>query len=522
MSQTIKNRIEQYPLTHVDCVEKAICCMLNEYDEKWSSIFLLYSNWYSCFDLKHRKSKIKILEDLCNEKIIAVDFNTIEIRHGRVSDYVEKAVDEGTICLIPANLYELFYSKYYHNSDWPHLFCVLKCNIKDKLFHIMDSCHKDKEEQVFSPFVMEYSKLDKIYSSYCDTYPQSIMYSKSNIIFCFRHSEISNNKIDQKEIGKRFFEKLDSSYNGLVERKLLVSLLETHSENSNKIQGDIQKFLSDKRVAFSHLIKRKQVFYTETMHMLFEYDDKLLEQNLSNLEKIINNWNMFYRYMIASILRKQTSMIQIKLEQVIEEEKIFIHDVYNSIKSIYLKDVLKSKWKFVNDESNEIQMKDNRISIRTLRNHNAWFTDEALEIVSASQNFIKNLNTFSINVKIKDGYQNNNFHVGIFVKTKDGRMFVWGSYNEECLRLSEIGVKVDLKDFQFLNLLEVELSVVLKEDEMYLVAKNKEGEYGKVRLEDKVSMLDSVGIICKTWENTLNEELCVEVEIIEKNNFNDV
>lgn len=106
-------------------------------------------------------------------------------------------------------------------------------------------------------------------------------------------------------------------------------------------------------------------------------------------------------------------------------------------------------------------------------------------------------------------------HIG-----KDGRQFIWGSYNEECLRISEIGVKVDLKDFEFLNLLEVELSISFKKEEIYLVAKNKQGEYEEFCLDQNASMVDSIGVICKTWENTLNEELCIEVEILDPSDLN--
>lgn len=279
MSLTIKDRIDQYPLTHVDCVEKAICCMLNEYGESLASIYLLYSNWYGCFDLEqHENSKLSILESLCNKKIIPVDFGTIEISEGMVSNYVERAVNEGAICLIPANLYELYYSKYYHNSDWPHLFCVKKCNAKDKLFYIMDSCHKDKEEQVFSPFVMEYEKLDQVYSCYCNTYPNSIMYHKSNIIYYFHHKKILKYDMDQIDIGRQFLCELDCSFDGLVEKKLLESLLGMQTEKSSEIRGDIQKFSSDGKVAFNHLIKRKQVFYTELLYMIFEEEHQLLER----------------------------------------------------------------------------------------------------------------------------------------------------------------------------------------------------------------------------------------------------
>lgn len=515
MSLTIKERIDQYPLTHVDCVEKAICSMLNEYGESLASIFLLFSNWYGCFDLEHHdNSKLSILESLCDKNLIPVDFGTVEIEDGMVSKFVERAVNEGAICLIPANLYELYYSKYYHNSDWPHLFCVKKCNEKDKLLYIMDSCHKDKEEQVFSPFVMEYEKLDLVYSCYCNTYPNSIMYHNSNIIFCFHHKQLLNNDINQIEIGKKLLSELESSFDGGVEKELLESLLGMHTEKSSEILGDIQNFLSDGKVAFNHLIKRKEVFYTELLHMIFEEDQQLLEWYLSELDEIINGWNSFYRYMIARILRKQTGSIQSKMEQIIIEEKEYIHALNNCIKQAYLNSVPKQKWKFVNDISNEIQMKDNHVIIRPQINHNSWFSDEALKISKKFQDFYENENTFCINVKIQEGYQNNNFHAGIFITTKDGRQFIWGSYNEECLRLSEVGVKVDLKDFLFKNLLDVELSVSFKEEEIYLVAKNIQGEYGEVCLNQNVSMIDSMGVICKTWENALNKELRIEVEIL--------
>ena len=53
-----------------------------------------------------------------------------------------------------------------------------------------------------------------------------------------------------------------------------------------------------------------------------------------------------------------------------------------------------------------------------------------------------------------------------------------------------------------------------------MVAKNKQGEYGEFCLDQNVSMVDSIGVICKTWENTLNEELCIEVEILDPSDLN--
>ena len=201
----VKNRVDQYPLTHMDCVEKAISSMLGEFNENFSSIYLIYTNFIRCYkqDKKEKMTyEMGILESLCKEDIIPLAFTASTVTKD-VFAVVENLIEQGQVCLVPGNLNELYYSKYYHVSDWPHLFYINGCRKDEQLFKIIDSVHKTENEQVFSKFVMEYEKLEKVYTSYCLTYPENMMYSQSNVIYSFKDNRIgTNEEVDMIKIVK--------------------------------------------------------------------------------------------------------------------------------------------------------------------------------------------------------------------------------------------------------------------------------------------------------------------------------
>ncbi len=123
MAQTSKNRVDLYPLTHVDCIEKAICSMLHEFDDSWGSFYLLYHNWTRCFDVEQgSRSEIGLLEYLCEENIFPLRFSAIKVSGESVALDAAETVKMGDVCLIPVNLRELFYSKHFHHNDWPDTF----------------------------------------------------------------------------------------------------------------------------------------------------------------------------------------------------------------------------------------------------------------------------------------------------------------------------------------------------------------------------------------------------------------
>ncbi len=516
MAQNIKERIDAYPLTHVDCIEKAICCILNEYDEAWACVYLMYNNLSRCFSLEQKiESEMGVLEYLCDEGILPVEFHVSKVMEKSVAKEAEKLLETGALCLVPANLCELFYSKHFHNSDWPHLFFIRKCDKDERLLYIMDSCQKVDNEEIFSPFVMEYDKLDKIYKSYCHTFPKNMMYREADVFYYLNLDSQKEKAVNLAALSQNLLEQVAEFFEGQKEKQLLDSLLKNQTSYTKETCNNIDSFLGDKKIKFRQIIKRKSVFYTEIIYSLFSSNDEFLEQFKQQLTGLATSWNSFYHAMISGMLRKQTGNLMDKLEAVVVKEKDLLNDMLHSLEKCQTEMDNKSGWILEHDEPGEILIKENHIYVQTKKNHNAWNKDEALEVICINQNGKVFEDIFQIKVNVKSSSRQNNYHAGIVIKTKDERMYVWGCYNEECLRLSDIGVKVDMKDFFISNLLDLRLSAIVNNQTLYFVAENDAGERKEACLENIVPFIKKIGVILKTWENDSQEEVKAEFEVIE-------
>lgn len=511
MDQTSKNRVDLYPLTHVDCIEKAICSMLHEFDDSWGSFYLLYNNWTRCFDVEQgSRSEIGLLEYLCEENIFPLRFSAIKVSGESVALDAAEAVKMGGVCLIPVNLRELFYSKHFHHNDWPHLIFVRKCDSEEKLLYIVDSCQKQENEEIFSPFVMEYDKLDKIYKAYCDTFPPNMMYHNSEVFYSLSMNPGTGKIVDIAGLSGLLLEKTVSLYEGQKEKKLLESLMEDQSSYTKETKNNIESYLGDKKIKFNQMNKRKQVFYTELIHSIFPWDDELVEKMKQDLSVLIGEWNSFYRYMIANMLRKQTFDLWGRAEKCIKKEKAFLKELYQVYEESRRHSGNVQRWTCENDEAGEITVEDSVIFMQTTKDHNAWFQDEALEVLWPRESHKIDENPFRIHVKMVEGYQSQNYHAGIVVKTNDDRMYVWGNYNDECVRLSDIGVKVDLIDKSMSSLLDLHLCLRADDTSLYFVAENAKGESQEVVLDQEVvGTIKKIGIVLKTWENEYKDPMKV-------------
>ena len=516
MENDIKERIDAYPLTHVDCIEKAICCMLNEYNEQMSTVYLLYNEWFGCFEkIDAVKTEIEVQEFLCNNGILPIKFNTMEVLGQPVSKAVEKLLKNGATCLVPADLNELFYSKYYHNSHWPHLFFVRKSNEQESLLYIFDSCQKNENEQKFSPFVMEYDKLDRIYQLFCETFPENMMYKESNVIYYFYPSNDSDSNFDYVHVSRQLLKDLPKTYNGTIELELVNALLNNSDSQVDK-KDEISEFLTNKKILFNRIIKSKEVFYSEIIKNIFSEEHQA--EILNSLDELVNKWNTFFRLMVASVLRKKTDSVITKLEKVIAEEKDFIVSLNDSLISFekMATDSISNNVLMVhNEKPGEVRQDGNHVHIETSKNHNAWIVDEAIEVVCHKFANDQQLDDrLEIKVTMSGAYTTNNFNAGLFIKTHDERFFTWGIYNQECLRLSEIGVKVDKEDYLLNNLNNMVLVAEASGCDLLLKSTVLSGETLCTKLKGILSSIKEIGIVLKTWENTEKEMVVADFEVV--------
>lgn len=520
MNLSTKNRIDQYPLTHMDCVEKAICAMLGEFNENFPSTYLIYSNYIWCYkreEIGKFRNEMGILEYLCKNSILPLTFMTKEVI-SEVYNSVENFIEQGKVCLIPGNLNELYYSKYYHTCNWPHLFYINGCRKGEKIFNIIDSVQKTENEQIFSKFVMEYEKLEKVYTSYCLTYKDNMMYSKPNVIYYFEKSPASEKEVDIFQIIKSIIVELEETYNGHNEIQMINNIKKMYimgSERQFNYNYDIKEFLGNVKIKFGRIIKKKEVFFSEILSNIDNYiKPDILEELKKESSTLIKNWNAFFRIMIADFLRGNITEVENKLRNSINQECDYINKLYDTVVHCEVRNVdvaLKKIWKYENNKEKEIYFDKNIFTLKIRNDHNAWIEDNSIKIMLRQTVANKKKLRLISHVSVLGSYKNTNYHVGIVFKTSNDKMYFWGCYNEECIRLSNIGIKVDVIDMVSNDkITEVDLGVIKEDSIVRLYYRTKSGKDKYVKIPVLGEQIVEIGLGCKTWENEYDNEFKVE------------
>ncbi|GKX68386.1 hypothetical protein [Inconstantimicrobium mannanitabidum] len=525
MNTTKNIRIAEYPLTHVDCVEKAICVLLSAYGKDLPSLYLMYLNLFRSYNSEIKNipnTELGVLEYLCKQNVIPLTFVAKKVDYD-ASLEVDKLIAYSKPCLVPGDLYELFYSKHYHINSWPHLFVIDGARKEERLFFIMDSVHKNENEHIFSKFVMQYNTLTDLYKCYCNNYKKNIMYSENNVIYHF--DENISEKIPEVDILSNVRSLVNSLVrisNGSIEKAMLEKIKNSCSKYGTictDYNNDINELLGNVKIKFARIIKRKEVLFNEITNNLSDYiTEGMLNKFNSDLKLFISNYNAFFRVMVASCLRGNIDGLDERLNKSIAEEQNFIYELNTAvarINNIPKENAYEPIWNFENNNDNNISEENGVFIIKTKKECNCWIKDESIKIMLNKQMSDLKYWRFVIHMSLANGYVDNNYHCGISFRTNENKLFYWGSYNSECIRLSDIGIKLDVFDvISEENISDIYFGVI-KQDNLYkLYYKTKGGQDKYIPVQMPIGQISEIGIGCKTWESNFDEEFVMMVDNI--------
>lgn len=373
---------------------------------------------------------------------------------------------------------------------------------------------------------MEYEKLEKVYTSYCLTYTENMMYSKPNVIYCFEAEEMDEKKeVDMFEMVKNILSELVHVCVGENETQMLNNLKELHdnkAERKDKYNTNIKDFLGNIKIKFGRSIKRKEVFFAEILSHFESFLDRQYFQKLKKeSEDLMKSWNSYYRIMMADILRGNTTALETKLEKVLENERKLILRLYETAGSYSVApkvDSYENIWRLENNKRDEIHFNEKILIIKVKEEHNAWIEDNSIKAILKQTIQEKEKWKMSAHICVSGAYREINYHVGLVFRTSDDKMYFWGCYNEECIRLSNIGIKVDEIDISSEDgITDLDLGVVKENLNVKLYYRTQNSGEKFLDIPILGNTITEVGLCCKTWESEFDKDFVVEFSKINYN-----
>lgn len=235
-----------YGWQHIDCFNKPASIILDSFSKGLHDDFLfnvcfyhsyLIGGWYpnlfeddpapeSYFEEFYHK-KLEDKYSVLLKDIYFKDCMDMEIQ-------IKNTLDNGGVCLVPCDVYELYYYDDYLKNHIDHYFIVEGYDAKRRLFLIVDTLHVNQSREAeYRPFYIPCEKLYKLSSNYYERYYSKI---EQRYFWCFKRSDTAK-EYDAHNLLKGFKEDLDNILSGSVKienvEKECIARISDACENGN-------------------------------------------------------------------------------------------------------------------------------------------------------------------------------------------------------------------------------------------------------------------------------------------------
>lgn len=494
--QNVNKQKEIYTLDQVNCMEKPIAIMLDGYNPSYRHIFILFMKMMQSYNLNYYKEinfcnlrtmpRVDIIMD--REMNIKLKSNNRFSSCEDFYNFIDLNIQANNPVVVPVNLKELYYSKFYLKNDWYHSFFVYDHDKERGLFHIFDSVQISNPIN-YDKFVIQEKVLYDMYKSFNENlYEESVYYIDS--------SQVSK-EIDIKKSVINCLNKFvyDRSKNVYIEVDLINKIISEKKINRDKINE------------LRSIYHRKEVFYNELNFFFKKIGcdiDKVKKFNKLK-ENLLDNWNIVSCKIIYKLYHSNIDGIIADLKNVLDYEEsmfLFVKGILNTlnfdvVKSSYEED---KEYSFINNED-KIITKISKSSFQFCFNNNKlynnWFKDESPKIMYNTQV------TTNSNVEMSarfclDKYEvGSNFIIGFIFKTNSGENYLFGLNSGMSLQMEHTSVNNCMLTFPTDDN-NIRIMVNIANNHLHINCKiNKEKK--KAFDIDVNSEIKMCGVCCKTW-----------------------
>ncbi|MFP9086210.1 hypothetical protein [Streptococcus equi] len=492
-----------YSLEEVTCFDRLLGIFLNSINNSYCDLFYMVNNFYRCYRSNDNSNKY----DFEREILILKDIFCIKSEKINFSDEVDLAelivrcVDKYGFVFTPINLKSIYYSTYYREKNWPHLFLINGYDKEKELFYIVDSTQIYSDTLTEHNFCITFEMLKYAYKSYFNEY----LLNKEREYILIISSTV--NKASEVEVFQKAFHHMFNQSDVLSREFEII--------NSILISRDFNLLMNLKNVA-----KKKKLFFAILFEKLQLYgliSKKELADLFQTLDIVLDKWTIFINRWIKDILKNNNQLLNTDFF-VPEEKKLF--EFFSKQVSIYQEKLVESIALNFNTDSEIFKCLQNSEQIITIiaenpykfrfnftgdKVYNSWFNDDSPKV-----RINKCLNQFGVKINVVYNEKDSKFVAGIYCFINDN-LYYFGLDSSCFINLDLMGKNPRIFRKR-LETSEVYLKIVRHEDSCEFSYSVDGITYFYATSLDIRSCHFSCGIGCKTYSKPM--PLCIDFDDI--------
>ena len=389
----------KYTLDKVDCFERQIANALESFQTGYGHIYILINKMFEFFKDDEKESSYDYIKELLGVDICYEQYSFEEL----IKQIIFR-IDRGIPVLLIGNLKKLFYSSYYMEKNYPHLFLVKGYDTKKELIYFLDNVQFGELDAKYENFRITYSLVNEL---------------TSNDSLC---SIISINKLSNyKFYGiKEIIDKITQLFIHLLTREFNSILLYCKKSDN---------FSKEKFINFPKYI---EVIFLEYQYLLSEtYGNIKLDDIKDIFFKYKKYWEQYVIKKLVIIMRNPNNICDINLlkePHILSIEKELICELNNinkKVQSFVQSKHMKQESPFIMENNEDRIFNVNKNTIKfdfpSEKIYNMWIIDEAPKLIlykGEEINFV-----IKLSLKILTDYTVGRFQIGIFLENGNDMYF---------------------------------------------------------------------------------------------------
>lgn len=475
---TVNDTFSKYTLDKVDCFERQIANALEVRQTGYGNIYILINKIFEFYQNEMHESYSAHLKT-----ILGVDICSEQYTFEELIKQIMLCIDSGNPVLLIGNLRKVFYSNYYKENDYSHLFLVKGYDTEKELIYLFDN--------------VQFSELDAKYENFKITY---------NLVNEFTNNESLHSIISIRELN----DQVDYRIKKIIDEITHLFVCSITRKNNSILLYCSKQRDDFRREEFINLPKFLEVAFLEYLNLLSETN---INNELDNIKDIFSKYIKYWkRYVIKKLvlfMKDPDCFFNIKLIKepyVLSIEKDLVCELNNINEKIQnfiqskqnKKNNLKNIFVLENNEDNIIDVNKNKIKFdfQNKKIYNMWINDEAPKLLLYKG--IEKSFEIKLSIKISSGYTVGRFQVGVFLRSGDVVYFA-AIDNSNAVVIDMIGK--DNLSYDTKISFNHTLVVKFEDNELYLfLDKCKQNIISRV-IPLKYKNDFGFGVCCKTWEN---------------------
>lgn len=492
----------KYPLEQINCFEKPLGILLSRYNHIYPLIFYLHLKLYALYNIDATWARSsdygQVLESILSSVL------GVPISKGRPSGdfihFITYHLNKGNIVLVPGNLKELYYSRYYKTLDWPHWFLINGFDDTKGLFFTIDGCHKSNGHEIYEQFSIQYETLQNVFQASTCEKPPFVYYVEHASVMPPLDSEVDALLISFLLTFKNsLLNPANKEIQAIeeIQKRLTAELSEKERHDLLRIYP--VSFVNDKKLLFNGILECLEMCSSpgsEWTHFVLVKDC------------LIRKWHQIFNIVSLNLHRKRGFDLRNEIDIAValeNEAREMLPDLSHWTYKVLPKYKYNNleKWQLENNNDDIIRVDDGTIAFNFpgRKLYDAWLSDCAPKAFF-NYNFANSSEfMFETRVTIVDNSSGSNCHAGIVFKDTRNELYFWGLNEGMVLNFVKIGTG---KGGQYTALQANSSYVWLqmeKKNEIYYLryAIERSSNFQCAHILQNAPLVSKVGIGCKTW-----------------------